>query len=90
MFIKPKNLSSKKKEKNIVQKKMKVVLIFFFNRRGWPIDNIPSTDLLHLFLKKKNNNLTHSMWHVTHDMWHMTYYTWKVVGGEHSLKTSGP
>ena len=39
-----------------------------------PVDNRPSTDKLHHFVKKKYIyiHVTHDMWHVTRDMWHVT------------------
>ena len=40
-----------------------------------PVDNRPSTDKLHHFVKKNKKN----MWHVTRDMWHVTCDTWHVV-----------
>ena len=51
------------------------------------MDNRPSTDGLHLFIKKREKklHLTHGTWHVTpdtwnlrHDMWHVTHshVTW--------------
>ena len=42
-----------------------------------PVDNIPSTDKLHHFVKKKNCD----MWHVTCDTWHATCDMWRAVGG---------
>ena len=39
-----------------------------------PVDNRPSTDKLHHFVKKKQKKT--DMWHVTCDMWHMTCDTW--------------
>ena len=49
------------------------------------VDNRPSTDYLHLFVKtnKKQWHLTPDTWHMTHDMWHM-------VRDEHYLKSSAP
>ena len=49
-------------------------------RRGSLVDNRPSPDKLHHFVKKKK----------TLDTWHVTYDTWHMVGGEHSLKISAP
>ena len=38
-----------------------------------PVDNIPSTDLLHQFVPKKNlNNKNGDMWQVTGDTWQVT------------------
>ena len=48
-----------------------------------PIDNRPSPNKLHYFVKKKK-------WHVTQDKWHMTHDMWYMVGGECSLKISAP
>ena len=42
-----------------------------------PIDNRPSTDKLHHFVKKKK--MTCDTWHVTRDMWHVTCDTWHVA-----------
>ena len=50
------------------------------------VDNRPSTNKLHQFVKK----MTCDMWHVTRDMWHATCDRWHVVGGEHSLKFQLP
>ena len=36
-----------------------------------PVDNRPSNDKLHHFVKKEKK-LTCDMWHVTRDMWHLT------------------
>ena len=63
-----------------------------------PIDNRPSTDKLHHFVKKKEKKkMTCNIWHMTCDMWHMTCDTWyapcdiwHIVGGEHFLKISAP
>ena len=40
-----------------------------------PVDNRPSTDELHHFVKKKKCD----MWHVTCDMWHLTCDTWHMT-----------
>ena len=40
------------------------------------IDNRPSTDKHHRFVKKTKKYLTSDMWHQTHDTWHMTPDTW--------------
>ena len=53
-----------------------------------PIDNGPSPDKLHLFVKKKKLHVTRDTWHLTHDTRHMTRDMWHMVGGEHSLKIS--
>ena len=66
-----------------------------------PVDNRPSTNKLHHFVKKlkikKLWHVTHDMWHVISDTWHVTCDTWHmthdmrhVVGGEHSPKISAP
>ena len=49
----------------------------FKTRRGSPVDNRPSTDKLHRFVKKKK--VTCDTWHVTHDMWHVTCGMWHVT-----------
>ena len=41
-----------------------------------PVDNRPSTDELHNFVKKK---VTCDMWHVTCDTWHVTCDTWHMT-----------
>ena len=41
-----------------------------------PIDNRPSTNKLHQFVRKKERK---KMWHVTRDMWHVTRDTWHVT-----------
>ena len=41
-----------------------------------PVDNRPSTDKLHHFVKKI---VTCDMWHVTRDMWHVTCDKWHVT-----------
>ena len=53
-----------------------------------PVDNRPSTDKLHHFVREKKKKS--DMWHVTRDMWHVLRDTWHVWGGEHSLKISAP
>ena len=66
-----------------------------------PVDNRPSTNKLHHFVQKKEEekvtchmwHMTCDTWHVTSDMWHVTCDTWNVTclgGGEHSLKMSAP
>ena len=60
-----------------------------------PVDNRPSTDKLHQFVrgKKKNRDMWHvicDMWHMTCDTWHVTHDTWHVWWGEDSLKISAP
>ena len=46
-----------------------------------PVDNRPSTDKLHHFVRKKKlkkkKYVTCYMWHVTRDMWHVTRDTWQ-------------
>ena len=54
-----------------------------------PVDNRPSTDKLHQFVRKKINkkiivtcdtwHVTRDTWHVTCDMWHVTRDTWHVT-----------
>ena len=45
-----------------------------------PVDNRPSTDKLHHFVRKKQQkNKTCDMWHVTCDMWHVTCDMWHVT-----------
>ena len=47
-----------------------------------PVDNRPSTDKLHHFVKKEKKKKLHvtcDTWHVTHDMWHVTRDTWHVT-----------
>ena len=47
-----------------------------------PVDNRPSTNKLHHFVKKntkKTWHLTCDMWHVTCDTWHMTCDMWHVT-----------
>ena len=54
-----------------------------------PVDNKPSTDKLHNFVKKQTKK--HDIWHVTHDMWQVTRdMLVGGEGGEHSLKNSAP
>ena len=54
--------------------------------RVGPVDNRPSTDKLHHFVRKKErkkNDMWHvtcDMWHVTRDMSHVTRDTWLVWG----------
>ena len=58
-----------------------------------PVDNRPSTDKLHRFVKKKNCDQWHmtcDMWHTTCDTQHATHNMRHVVGGEHSLKFQLP
>ena len=46
-------------------------------RRGLgPIDNRPSTNKLHHFVKKKKIHVTCDTWHLTRDTWHVTPDTW--------------
>ena len=42
------------------------------------VDNRPSTNKLHHFVKKTQRK-TKTMWHVTCDMWHVTCDTWHVT-----------
>ena len=47
-----------------------------------PVDNRPSTDKLHHFVKKlktKQKNVTSDTWHVTCDMCHVTCDTWHMT-----------
>ena len=48
-----------------------------------PVDNRPSTDKLHHFVKKINKNrnkkIKKYMWHVTCDTWHVTRDMWQVT-----------
>ena len=47
-----------------------------------PVDNRPSTDKLHHFVRKRKKKLWHvtcDTWHVTRDMWHVTRDTWHVT-----------
>ena len=47
-----------------------------------PVDNRPSADKLHRFVRKKERRKWHvicDMWHVTHDTWHVTCDTWHVT-----------
>ena len=68
-----------------------------------PVDNRPSTDKLHHFVKKKMTcdmghvtcdtwHMTCDTWHMTRDIWHVTHDTWHVtcLGGEYFLKISAP
>ena len=55
-----------------------------------PIDNIPCTNKLHHFVKKKKIKNKKYNWQLTCDMWHVTCIMWHMVGGEHSLKISAP
>ena len=41
-----------------------------------PVDNRPSTDKLHHFVRKTKQKKT---WHVTRDMWHVTCDTWHMT-----------
>ena len=56
----------------------------FKTRRGRPVDNRPSTDKLHQFVRKKERKkkiffLTYDTWNETCDMWHVTCDTWHVT-----------
>ena len=42
-----------------------------------PVDNRPSTNMLHHIVKKKQKK--RDMWHVTRDTWHVTCATWHVT-----------
>ena len=76
------------------------ILIFIKLDGVGPIDNRPSSDKLHHFVRKKTKKKKCDMWHLTYDMWlvtcdtwHVTCDTWHVIclrGGEHSLKISAP
>ena len=49
-----------------------------------PVDNRPSTNNLHHFVKKKKMtcdtwHVTRDKWHVTRDTWHITHDTWHVT-----------
>ena len=47
-----------------------------------PVDNRPSTNKLHHFVRKKEKEMWHvtrDMWHVTRDTWHVTRDTWHVT-----------
>ena len=44
-----------------------------------PVDNRPSTDMLHEIVKKKKIHVTHDMWDVTHDTWHVTCDMWHMT-----------
>ena len=43
-----------------------------------PVDNRPSTDKLHRFVRKKKKKKK-ELWHVTRDMWHVTRDTWRMT-----------
>ena len=45
-----------------------------------PVDNRPSTNKFHNFVRKKNKIYIY-IWHVTRDMWHVTRDMWHVTGG---------
>ena len=63
---------------------MGLKLFLIRTRRGSPVDDRPSDDKLHNFVRKKKKKK------MTCDTWHMTRDTWHVLGGEHSLKISAP
>ena len=48
-----------------------------------PVDNRPSSDKLHHFVREKKSikrwHMTRDMWHVTHDTCHVTCYTWHII-----------
>ena len=66
--------------------------IFKLDRAG-PVNNRPSNNQLHHFVKKKKGNvtcdrcqvacdtwhMTVGMWHMTHDTWHVTCETWHLT-----------
>ena len=62
-----------------------------YNRVEWlhkldgvgPVDNRPSTNKLHQFVKKKH--VTCDMWHVTRDIWHMWHATCDLLWGMNIL-----
>ena len=47
-------------------------------RRGSPVDDRPSTNKLHHFVRKKKK-VTCDTWHVTRDTWHLTPDMWHVT-----------
>ena len=44
-----------------------------------PVDNWPSTDKLHHFVRKKEEEKNCDMWHMTCDTWHVTRDTWHMT-----------
>ena len=44
-----------------------------------PVDNRPSTDEFHQFVKKKFKKMTCDTWHVKCDTWHVTRDKWHVT-----------
>ena len=46
-----------------------------------PVDNRPSPDKLHHFVKNTQKNMTPDTWHMTPDTWNLTYDTWHVTHG---------
>ena len=44
-----------------------------------PVDNRPSTDKLHHFVRRKKLKKIKKILHVTRDMWHVTRDTWHVT-----------
>ena len=46
-----------------------------------PVDNRPSPDKFHHFVKKQKKHGTRDTWHVTPDTWHITHDMWHMVGG---------
>ena len=54
------------------------------NRRGSPVDDWPTTDKLHYYVRQKLIFL-YIYINVTHDTWHLTPDMWQVCGGEQSL-----
>ena len=47
-------------------------------RRGSPINNIPSSNMLHHIVKQKIKKITCDIWHTTCDMWYMTFEMWHI------------
>ena len=65
-----------KKILNIERKKRKIYTYlprttWEETRRGRPVDNRPSTNLLNPFVWKKIQTITRNMWHMTRHMWHV-------------------
>ena len=73
-----------KKKKNLIYDLVRLIKLDGIG----PVDNRPSTNKLHHFVKKKWKKC--DIWHMTRDTWHMTRDMWHVVGGEHFLKISAP
>ena len=53
-----------------------------------PVDNRPSTDYLHQFVKKRKKRK--KMWHMTRDTWHMTHDTYCEMNILSKCQLSGP